>query len=186
MSRLDIVDTPYPVKDYIESINEHYGLEDEDISHPTNYKAIMQNQHKDKELINISQNNKDYTMQNFHKKHSLICKICKIVILKQFQKQVVEWYHNALFHPGETCTELSISQHFYWKNLNKTVYEIFIKCETCQFLKRNKKHYGKLPPKGAKSIPWDALCVDLIGKYQVTPRGGGKKFQILPKGDERK
>ena len=56
----------------------------------------------------------------------------------------------------------------------------------CQFLKRNKKQYGKLPPKDPESIPWDTLCVDLIGKYQFPPKGGGKKFQILPKGDEKK
>ena len=41
LSRLDIVDTPNPVKNNIKSVNEHYGLEDEDISHPTNYKTIM-------------------------------------------------------------------------------------------------------------------------------------------------
>ena len=43
-SRLDIVDTPNPVKNNIKSINEQYGLEDDDISHPTNYKTIMQYQ----------------------------------------------------------------------------------------------------------------------------------------------
>ena len=30
------------------------------------------------------------------------------------------------------------------------------------------------------------MYVDLIGKYQFTPKGGGKKFQILPKEDEKK
>ena len=53
-------------------------------------------------------------------------------------------------------------------------------------MKRNKKHYGKLPPKEAETIPWDTLCIDLIGKYQFTPKGGGKKFQILSNGDEEK
>ena len=35
---------------------------------------------------------------------------------------------------------------------------------------------------------WHTLCVDLIGKYQFTRRGeqGGKKFQIIPKEDEKK
>ena len=50
LSRLDIVDTPNPVKNNIKAINEYYGLEDEDISHPTNYKEIMQYQQKDKEI----------------------------------------------------------------------------------------------------------------------------------------
>ena len=35
LSRLDEVDIPNPVKNNIISINEHYGLEDEDISRPT-------------------------------------------------------------------------------------------------------------------------------------------------------
>ena len=59
LSRLDIVDTPNPVKINIESVNEHYGLGDEDVSYPTNYKTIMRYQQKDKKLINIAQNKKD-------------------------------------------------------------------------------------------------------------------------------
>ena len=31
-----------------------------------------------------------------------------------------------------------------------------------------------------------SMCVDLIGKYQFTPKGGGKKFQIPSKEDEKK
>ena len=110
----------------------------------------MQDQQNDKDLLKIAQNSKDYSIQNFHgadKKYSLICKNRKIVIPKQLQKQVVEWYHNALCHPGETRTELSISQHVYWKKLRKTVHEICTKCKTCQILKRNKKQYRNLPPK---------------------------------------
>ena len=56
----------------------------------------------------------------------------------------------------------------------------------CQFLKRNKKQYRELPPKKVETIPWDTLCVDLNGEYKFTPKGGGKKFQIVPKRDERK
>ena len=69
--------TPNPVKNNFKSTNKRYGLEDEDISHPTNYKSIMQNQQKDKDLITIVQTNKDYSIQNIHgfnKKYSLICK----------------------------------------------------------------------------------------------------------------
>ena len=41
----------------------------------------MQNQQKDKKLIESAQNNKDYSIQNFHvadKKYSLICKNRKL------------------------------------------------------------------------------------------------------------
>ena len=88
--------------------------------------------------------------------------------------------------PWRNIYRIKYSQHFYRKNLHKTVHEICAKCKTYQFLKRNKKQYKKLPPKKAEIIPWDTLCVDLIEKYQFTPKGGGKKLQILHKGDEKK
>ena len=28
--------------------------------------------------------------------------------------------------------------------------------------------YGHLPPKNAEAIPWQILCVDLVGPYTVT------------------
>ena len=66
LSRLDIVDTPNPIENNIKPINEHYGLDNEDIPHPTNCETIMQNQQKDKEWIKIAQNNKDYSVHKFH------------------------------------------------------------------------------------------------------------------------
>ena len=65
-----------------------------------------------------------------------------------------------LCHPRVTPTELSLA---------------------CQFLKRNKKQYGKLPSKEAQTNPWDILCVDLIEQYQFTPKGRGKKYQMTTK-----
>ena len=47
--------------------------------------------------------------------------------------------------------------------------------------KRNKKQYGKLPPKKPKSKFWDILCVVLIGQYQFTPKRRGKKYQMATK-----
>ena len=131
----------------------------------------MQNRQKDKESKNFAQNNKGDFSQNFHgtdEKYSLIYKNRKIVIRKQL----------------EICTELNIPQHFYWKNLRKTVHKTHAKCKTCQFLKRNKKQYGKPPPKDVETFIWDTLCVDLIGKYQFTSKGGRKKFKTYQR--ERK
>ena len=103
------------------------------------------------------------------------------MIPKLLEKYVVEWYHNALCQIGETCTELSIAQHFYWKNLCKTVHEVCSKCKACQFLKRNIKQYRKLPLKEAESKSWDVICIDLIGQYYFMPKGGGKKYQMTTK-----
>ena len=40
----------------------------------------------------------------------------------------------------------------------------------CQFLKRNKKQYGKLPPKEADTNLWFTLCEDLIGKTNLSQK----------------
>ena len=105
----------------------HFSLEKKDVLHQVNYKTIMQYQQNNKPLIETANLYKDYSIKHFHganKKCSLNYRKHEIMIPKLLEKQVVEWYHNALCHPGETRTELSIAQHFYWKNLHKTVHEV--------------------------------------------------------------
>ena len=110
------------------------------------------------------------TLQSFRgggKHHDLVCKNDKILIPKVLQKRIVQWYHDILCHPGTTRTEATIRQHFYWNNLREDVIDICSKCPTCQLNKRQKKKYGHLPEKDAEAIPWDILCVDLIGPYTI-------------------
>ena len=86
-----MVDTSNPVENNIKSLNEHNGLENEGILHPTTYKTIMQYQQIDKELIKIAQTNEDYSIQNFqwpNKKYSLLCRNSKIVIPKQLDNKL--------------------------------------------------------------------------------------------------
>ena len=81
-------------------------------AHPTNYKTIMLNQQKDKDLISITKTDKNYSIKQFHgagKNYSLICLNNKIVIRKQLQRRIVQWYHDTLSHPGERCRELTIA-----------------------------------------------------------------------------
>ena len=70
------------------------------------------------------------------------------------------------------------SPRFLLEKLRKTVHEVCSKCKTYQFLKRYKKQYEKLQPKEVESKTCDILCVDVIGQYQFTPKGGGKKYQM--------
>ena len=44
-------------------------------------------------------------------------------------------------------------------------------CPTCQKNKRKVKKYGHLPPKEAEVIPWDKMCIDLIGPYKIRRKG---------------
>ena len=54
------------------------------------------------------------------------------------------------------------------KNEENMVHKVGSKCEAYEFLKRNQKLYGKLPPIELETKPWDTLCVNLISKYQFT------------------
>ena len=40
-------------------------------------------------------------------------------------------------------------------------------CHICQLTKKQRKKYGLLPPKEAKTIPWKQVNVDVIGLYMV-------------------
>ena len=40
-------------------------------------------------------------------------------------------------------------------------------CHTCQLTKTKRVKYGKLPEKEAETVPWDVLCIDLIGPYKI-------------------
>ena len=80
---------------------------------------------------------------------------------------MVQWYHTQLCHPGTTRTEETIRQHFTWKGLRPMVKEICSSCHSCQINKRQSIKYGKLPVKEEVYIPWEVLCVDLIGPYTI-------------------
>ncbi len=142
---------------------------------PVKFKTIRKLQRKDKELIRKLEHKDAYTLKSFRggdrDPEMLICKNDKIVVPEPLQKRMVEWYHTMLCHPGETRTEESIKQHFYWKNVDKTVHKICKKCDSCQRTKKGSKKYGHLPEKEAEVHPWEHLCVDLIGPYTLKRKG---------------
>ena len=112
----------------------------------------------------------NYSLTTYHgggKSRTLITHNKKIVVPQPLQRRLVDWYHLQLCHPGLTRTEASIRQHFYWKNLRGTVKSIVTACHTCQVCKKQTRKYGHLPPKEAEVIPWDILCVDLVGPYTI-------------------
>jgi len=40
-------------------------------------------------------------------------------------------------------------------------------CKECQVFKRQRKHYGILPPKIHDLHPWNEVCADLIGPWCI-------------------
>ena len=71
----------------------------------------MRFQQQDSSLIEIATEKPDeYCIKQFHgtgKTYSFICRHGIIVIPKQIQKSLVEWYHNVLCHLGKTRTEFN-------------------------------------------------------------------------------
>jgi hypothetical protein len=68
----------------------------------------------------------------------------------------MDWYPHYLGHPGINRTKETIG------------------CENCQRNKCRHKKYGHLPEKEAEAMPWDKICIDLIGPYTIYRKGKKK------------
>ena len=149
---------------------------------PLTYKTISEKQNLDASLLQaIRDKTPHYAITIFRgggKTRELITFKGKIVIPETLQRRCVEWYHINLCHPGETRTEQTIRQHFYWKNLRKDVENTCRTCSTCQLTKRKTIKYGHLPAKEAEIEPWDILCVDTIGPYKIKIKNSKNNFEL--------
>jgi len=90
-----------------------------------------------------------------------------IVVPLALQKRAVKWYHEILCHPGQTRTEMTIGQHYYWKGMRTTIVDSVKRCDICQRTKHFPDKFGKLPVKHGELIPWHTLCIDLIRPYKL-------------------
>ena len=66
---------------------------------------------------------------------------------------------------------MTLNQHYIWKNMKETVKEVISKCPNCQKNKRHTQKYGHIPIKMGETTPWETLCVDLIGPYEIKSKG---------------
>jgi hypothetical protein len=55
----------------------------------------------------------------------------------------------------------------YWKGVHTIIRSLTKSCKSCQVNKRRSQKYGHLPLKTVCTIPWECLCVDLIGPYTL-------------------
>ena len=150
---------------------------------PLSYKRIAHEQKGDKILqdrLKTEAGQAQYVTKTFRhsdKEYELVTRDDKIVIPKRMEREVTEWYHAHLLHPGEKRLELTLRQHFTFIGLITVVKRVCKACTVCKSLKASHKKYGKLPPKKeAEIIPWHTLCIDLIGPYHF---GKDKKAVTL-------
>ena len=64
----------------------------------------------------------------------------------------------------------------YWESMETDIKAFTKACTTCQKFKKKRKRYGKLPPKQVDLIPWECVCVDLVGPYTVTDKTGVTEY----------
>ena len=150
--------------------------------YPMRISLIHQEQQKDTELM-ARLSKRGYTPKKIrggNKAYNIIYYNDRITVPKTLQKRILNWYHEILMHPGINRTELTIRQHFTWPKLHAEVEEVCKKCTTCQLTKKTKQKYGHLPPKKAEAIPWDTLCIDLIGPYKIDKKSNkGYKLHCM-------
>jgi hypothetical protein len=96
-----------------------------------------------------------------------VCKDGRLVIPETIQVHAVKWYHHYLQHPGLTRLEEMMNAAMHWKGMGTTIRSLTKSCRSCQVNKRRSQKYGHLPPKTVYTIPWECLCVDLIGPYTL-------------------
>jgi hypothetical protein len=171
----------------INNINtlEAFGLQlDVDLpddAFPVTYQYIRKCQREDAVLTTQLKTDKTLSFKTFRAagvEYPLICTHERIVIPAILQRRIVTWYHEQLCHPGETRTENTLKQHYYWQNMRRDIHDICSKCPTCQKNKRLPAKFGHLPPKDDPSeyTPWEKVCVDLIGPYEMETMKTGLKL----------
>ena len=148
---------------------------EEDEIYPLTVKEIVEAQKADPILTHFFKSNavlsKGLELQ-LVENESCICHEGKLVIPKPLQRRATMWYHHYLQHPGHTRLEETMKAAIYWKGMRTTIRSITKSCKTCQVNKKRSLKYGHLPSKIVVSVPWEALCVDLIGPYTLKGKDG--------------
>lgn len=111
--------------------------------------------------------------------HDVIFENKKIYIPSSLRERTLNWYHHWLCHPGETRLEKTLRSTMTWPGLTSHAKRHCKTCVMCQKAKKQRRKYGKLPPKIAEAQPWVEVCVDCIGPYTIGKTGKAPKLQCL-------
>ena len=133
----------------ISELERHNDVNLPDSAYPISHHNISKAQKTDV-------NHKDYTIDTCcgdNQNHRLICRNSKICLPTALQKKTVYWYHEMLCHPGETCIEHTLSQHFDCKGLHTTFHDVCKKCPTCQRAKKLIRSMASCHLNRLKQIP---------------------------------
>ena len=88
-----------------------------------------------------------------------------------FRKQVISDFHDSPYagHCGIGKTTTLIKKHYWWPDLDGSVFSYMRTCHSCQTNKaRNKKPLGLLNPLEFSKVPWQHVTMDLITQLPRT------------------
>jgi hypothetical protein len=180
LSCLGILNNPMSEEHFSEALrSELHAFYDEDLpasAFPLSYAFLGKAQSTDVAILKETAKAKSlYSIQPFTgggKTRELICYNGKIVVQKKLQSLVIQWYHNYLGHPNINQTKEIIGQHLWWPKMRNQITNLVTVYSTCQLNKpKTSKQFWHLPEKEAEAIPWDKMCIDLIGPYTICRKG---------------
>ena len=102
----------------------------------------------------------------------------KIFIPHSMIRDVLRWYHLILGHCGTTKLYDTVRARFYIPGLSVYCRD-FICTEQCHLYKNQGPGYGQLPPREANLVPWNEVCIDLIGPWTIVVNGQVLEFKAL-------
>jgi len=181
LSRLGMVKDPITESMPVQQVSELYAVDENEAlfpkDYPLSYAEIRHRQERDIALQEaITAPNSPYRTQTFYMgkdnkgapvEFELITKDNRIVLPRALREKAMEWYHTTLIHPGISRTYATMAQHYTWTGMKAAVERFCKRCPTCQLYKNKKENYGHLPPKEAEVLPWEQVCIDLVGPYTI-------------------
>ena len=102
----------------------------------------------------------------------------RIYLPRSILPEVIRWYHMILGHPGVTRLYDTIRARFYAERLSVHCRD-YICPDNCSQYKQQGRGYGMLPPRHAPLAPWNEVCIDLIGPWEIVVNGNICEFRAL-------
>lgn len=98
----------------------------------------------------------------------------RIVIPDTLQHEVLQLYHEWLCHPGLVKLYNSLKSCYFWKGMFNQIRDYTKNCQECIESKISNRNFGKLPLAKPEISPFNTVCVDIIGPYNLPDRGEDK------------
>jgi hypothetical protein len=123
---------------------------DEEYAFPMQIPYISKMQDKDKSLMKeLTKSDHKYELTKIE--HTAVLTLSgKIFLPTVIRNPVIDWYHRYHCHPGAMRTEATIRNTMTWSGLTQNVQFHCKTCKLCQFNKKTRKQYGRLPLRTAE------------------------------------